>query len=336
MSSSRHRIEGRVSLMRTCAARVQKTAPILALILVITFVFDARRAGAQLSATDWEKAAGGKMSFEVASIKPSAPDERTGTNVGLDSGNDYEPSGGLFRATHFDTASYISFAYKLTQAQRMALQHEGPKWIHDDRFDLEARAPATATKDQLRLMMQSLLADRFKLAIHMEKREIPMFGLALVKEGKLGPHLRHYADDPPCSLSSGLRGNQHPEDLVGGLPPVCDAWIGTLMPDGHASFGARNVTMQKIADGLPTLPDAELDRPVVDQTGLAGTFDFWLELSGNVFGPLQGRAPAAAQTDDTAPSFVEIIRDQLGLKLVPTTGQVDTPVIDHIEKPTPN
>jgi uncharacterized protein (TIGR03435 family) len=51
---------------------------------------------------------------------------------------------------------------------------------------------------------------------------------------------------------------------------------------------------------------------------------------------LPGRAPAAPQTDDTAPSFVEIVRDQLGLKLVPTTGQVDTPVIDHIEEPSPN
>ena len=304
----------------------------------LLLAFAGRFVPAQSSNTgaDWEKAAGGKMSFDVASVKPSAPDERTGTNVGLDSGNEYVPSGGLFRATHFDTASYISFAYKLTQAQRMALGSEGPKWIHDDRFDLEARAPATATKDQLRLMMQSLLADRFKLAIHMEKREIPMFGLVLVKEGKLGPHLRHYADDPPCSLSAGFRDNQHPEDFVGGLPPVCDAFMGKLMPDGHANFGARNVTMQEIANGFPTLPNADLDRPVVDQTGLAGTFDFWLELSGSVFGPLPGRAPAAPQTDDTAPPFVEVVRDQLGLKLVPTKGQVDIPVIDHIEEPTPN
>jgi uncharacterized protein (TIGR03435 family) len=94
--------------------------------------------------------------------------------------------------------------------------------------------------------------------------------------------------------------------------------------------------MQEIADGLPSLPNAELNRPVVDGTGLTENFDFWLEMGTDAFNP-PGRPPASpAQSDDAAPDFVGMLRDQLGLKLERATGPVDVLVIDHIEGPAPN
>jgi uncharacterized protein (TIGR03435 family) len=293
---------------------------------------------AQSTNSDWEKAAGGKMSFDVASIKPSASDERHGTNVNLDSGNGFTPSGGLFRAVSQSAQGYIGFAYKLTQTQRTILESELPKWAHEDQFDIEARTSASATKDQMRLMMQSLLADRFRLVVHIETRRLPVFALVLVKQEKIGTQLRRYEDDPPCSLSAGpdAAATAPPQSFVGGIPPICDAFIGYMSPDGHASFGARNVSMQEIADSLPGFPNAELDRPVVDRTGLSGKFDFWLDMNADVLKRLTGQPPAEAQSDSAVPAFIEMLRDDLGLKLEPITGPVDALVVDRIEEPVAN
>jgi bla regulator protein BlaR1 len=287
--------------------------------------------------SDWEKAAGGKMSFEIASVKPHASGSHGANNVSLDSGNGFTPTGGLFR-TVSSVQGYIGFAYKLNQAQRSILASELPKWAHDDQFEIEARASADATKDQMRLMMQSLLADRFKFAGHTEMRQLPVFALLLVKSGKMGPQLRHYEDDPPCSMSADVdtAAAAPTKSFVGGIPPMCDAFVGFMSPDGHASFGARNVSMEEIADSLPGFPDAGLDRPVVDRTGLSGKFDFSLEMNPDVFRQRTGQPPSDAQSDNTPPTFLETLRDNLGLKLEPTTGSVDVLVVDHVEEPVSN
>ena len=102
----------------------------------------------------------------------------------------YSANGGLLSTTNLALVSYIGFAYKLTGNQTQSLGSELPKSIRGDRFDIQAHAPANTTKDQMRLMMQSLLADRFKLVVHTEKRQLPIFALVLEKPGKTGPQLR--------------------------------------------------------------------------------------------------------------------------------------------------
>ncbi|MGH9574217.1 MAG: TIGR03435 family protein [Candidatus Acidiferrales bacterium] len=272
---------------------------------------------AQASATDWEKAAGGKMAFEVASVKqgrsvlPPELGQRPTSNVPLGPGDVYSATGGLFIATNIALISYITFAYKTTPDQMRVVRSEVPNWVFSDHFDIHATAKGNPTKDQMRLMMQSLLAERFKLAARIVTRQLPVYALVLVKPGETGPQLQPHSDGTPCDDSCGTFQSQ----LVSGRTHV----VG------------RDMTMGLIATYLPTF-SRTLDRPIIDQTRLSGNFDLTIEFTPDRGEPL----PRNMQADVSAPTFLEALKDQLGLKLVATTGAVDFLVIDHIEEPTPN
>src|SRR5207249_410485 len=124
------------------------------------------------------------------------------SNFPLGPGEVYATTGGRFCATNTSVTTYIAFAYKLSNQQRQSLVSAVPGWVNNDRFDIDAKGPANATKDQTRLMMQALLADRFKLAIRREKRESQAFALVFVKSGRFGPQLRPHSDDGTCNASS--------------------------------------------------------------------------------------------------------------------------------------
>lgn len=217
----------------------------------------------------------------------------------------------------------------------MAVYSQLPPWAKINEYDVEARAAGDPSKDQYRLMMQSLLAERFKLRVHHETSQIPVYDLVLVKPGKLGPNLRRYPDDPPCPPPH-VQSSAPVVQGIGKLPPDC----GVLVPmtdsgSGLLKAGSRNASMPMIADYLLTIfnlsPYKGLDRPLLDQTQLAGTFDFTIEWSQ------QPSAPAgASSTESLGPTIQQALQDQLGLKLVPTTGPVDKLVVDHIEEPSPN
>jgi uncharacterized protein (TIGR03435 family) len=273
----------------------------------------------------WQIAAGGKMAFEVASIKQSKPGTFRPPNFPLDVGDAYASVGGRFSAD-FALPSYIRFAYKLslTQDQMQSLLAGLPKWVATDNFDIEARAEGNPTKDQMRLMMQSLLADRFKLAIHFETREMPVLALTVVKPGKLGPNLRPHADGPPCDASS-----------VGGsdvFPSRCEVYAMTVKQNRTRMSGSRNTTMALLATAIPSF--GSIGRPVVDQTGLTGKFDFTLEWT-----PELTSAPPPnpdVPPDTQGPTFLEALREQLGLKLDSTRAPLQILVVDHVERPTEN
>jgi hypothetical protein len=135
--------------------------------------------------------------FEVASVKPDKSDAPANSRFPMGPGDAYVP-GSLFSATNQSLIVYLRFAYKLGQGALLGL----PGWIYDDRFDIEARAPGNPTKDQMRLMMQSLLADRFKLISHTERQTTPVFNLVLAKAGKTGPQLRPHSQNESCSAPS--------------------------------------------------------------------------------------------------------------------------------------
>lgn len=290
-------------------------------------------------ASSWEKAAGGKMSFDVVSVKENksgvSASNRPTSNVPLDAQDLYAPTGGLFSGTNFPLLEYMRFAYKLTPEETPALLSQVP-WANTNRWDIQGRASGNPTKDQMRLMLQALLADRFKLVLHFETRQLPVFALVLNKAGKFGPQLRPHADDPPCSTSA-----PPPTSAAGfqatdadGFPALCGGFL-PLQPtaSGVLRFGARDVPMAMFAM-LFSSPATGVDRPILDRTGLTGKFDLIIEFAPQ---PKFAQPPdASSQSADTGPTFLEALKDQLGLKLESTTGAVDTLVIDHIEKPSAN
>jgi uncharacterized protein (TIGR03435 family) len=289
----------------------------------------------------WQKAAGGKLEFNVASVKqdtsPSAQARVMPTsNVPLAPGDAYPENGGLFRATRWPLIVYISFAYKLMPDQLQALSTELPRWAVSDTFDIEARADANPTKDQMRLMMQSLLEDRFKLVLHSESHERPVFALILEKPGKTGPQLQPHTNGspecPPATAASALPIST--ATVAGGFPSECGSIV--LVPfakAGRIGIGARNVSMHLIASTISGAGKmiGDLGRPVVDKTGLSGTFDFLIQ-----FAPQLPAGVKFPTEDDSAPTFLEALKDQLGLKLDAQTAQIQEIVIDHVDHPTEN
>jgi hypothetical protein len=127
-----------------------------------------------------------RMAFEVASIRPDKSTGRPISDFPIGPGRIYVPRGGIFRATHIALIQYIGFAYNLTQSEMAYLAGHGPDWGTTEGFDITARVEGTPSEDQLRLMMQSLLEDRFKLAIHKQDREVPVLALVLANREPQG------------------------------------------------------------------------------------------------------------------------------------------------------
>ncbi len=281
------------------------------------------------------QAAGIKMSFDVASVKPNKSDEPRHTNVPL-FGNPVPPAGGLFSATNTPLIEYIWFAYDLGQAEAVKLASQLPRWAvtgNTQRFDIQARAQGNPTVNQMRLMMQSLLADRFKFALHTETKEGPIYALVLAKAGKLGPHLQQHTDDSSCATGqlafNGLAVVPGRPSQTSGLdlPPLPCGVIVRLTPSapGLFRFGGRGISLTAL------IKYSSEDRPEFDRTGLKGTFDFDCETAApsNV-------QPPNSQTESAGESWREAMQDQLGLKLESQTGPVTTVVVDHLEEPSPN
>jgi uncharacterized protein (TIGR03435 family) len=302
---------------------------------------------AQSVASDWEKVAGGKLEFDVASVRQDTSEGRSYSNFSLDNGNAYwvvdandklAPSGTLFSAKNQTLMRYIVFAYKLSGNQELALRFDyykglelhTPGWVKSDRYDIEARAAGPATKDQMRLMLQSLLAERFKLAVHWETREAPVFGLVLATPGKPGPQLRPHPAGDDCAKT------QFPESNGAGVPslsalPIPCGEIAHLSPSapGAHRFGGRNVPLPQLATSIPMQTGlVTVPRPVIDRTGLGEGFDFWMEWVPEDTSEIDNH--------ESGGTFREALKNQLGLKLDPQKGPVEVLVIDHVEQPSAN
>jgi bla regulator protein blaR1 len=281
-------------------------------------------------APDWQIAAGGSNAFDAASVKPFAMKSfPRPPSFPLDDGNAKPPGGRLYVVLPILT--FIGFAWKLNISENAAIIAQLPGWAKDEIYEIEARAGGNPTKDQMRLMMQSLLADRFKLAVHFETREAPVFALTLVKPGQTGPNLRPHSEGPPCPDSYTTPVFPPPAPTATDVFPAnCD----TIEMKGNgvrALMGGRNLTMSRIAEVVYSEASraGEVDRPVMDRSGLTGTFDFTFETTP-IF-PV-----ANPQPDQPPTSTLAAIRRELGLKLERSRGPIRTLIIDHIEKPSEN
>ena len=193
----------------------------------------------------------------------------------------------------------------------------GPDWIGTNGYDIDAKVtpaadapPPKLTNAQRRQMIQSLLADRFKLIIHNETKDAPIYELDLAKGGSKLPE-----STPNDGFAKGIKG-------IDGNPVP----IGYPMQLGRGRLFGQAVTIASLIDDLTR----ELKRPVVDKTGLTGKYDISLEWTPDAM------TASDSPTGASGPSIFTAVQEQLGLKLTSTHGPVKTLVIDHVEPPTPN
>jgi uncharacterized protein (TIGR03435 family) len=289
-------------------------------IMAACFICIAPSALAQATIPAWQRAAGGAMAFEVASVRPDDGPFRP-PSFALSADEWFRDPAGRFHAD-FTVRTYITFAYKiwLTPTEENALIETLPGWVKSQRFAIDATAPPHATKDQYRLMMQALLADRFGLKLHFEDKDQPVLAMVLIKPGQPGPRLIPHSQGLPCDAK--------PTPEV--FPGECYSNAARSDKDGMWTTGSRATTMDLLGNLIANEAGTadEISRRVVDQTGLTGLWDFTLSAAqpGNPGAPQQANGPTTLQA----------IQDQLGIRLKPTRAIVSLPVIDHIERPSDN
>jgi bla regulator protein blaR1 len=250
---------------------------------------------AQTPATDTSR-----TTFEVASVRPSKPGNIGGISVR------FLPSG-LYTASNMPLGLLIRNAYGI----RLPLQLvDAPDWIESARFDISAKAAVNQPSRELQqLLLQSLLTERFKLRVHRETRELPIYALVTArKDGQFGPQLRRAKVAADCRSLSPAQST-----------PASSPFIPCGMKYSDRSQSVANMPLGALIENLPPL-----NRVVIDRTGLSGRFDWHL---------LWESDPNA--TTDT-PSIYTALQEQLGLKLDTQRGPVEVVVVDHVERPTPD
>jgi uncharacterized protein (TIGR03435 family) len=269
------------------------------------------------------------LEFEVASVKLAAPQTGGGVFVGVRGGpGTKDPT----RITYVNE----SFRNLLTEAYDVrAYQVSGPDWIDTQRYDITARVAEGVTKDQVRVMLQTLLADRFKAALRHETREFPIFELTVAKSGS---KLR--ASSSALNAATGSNGpNPTGTDGFPQLPPGARSMM-RARHNGIDRLIAGNQTLEALAKVL----ENEVGSHVVDKTGLAGEYDFTLDYvrdPNRAVDQFKGLPSGTSSTvvDDSgnSPGLSTALQEQLGLKLNRAKGPLDVIVVDRASKtPTDN
>jgi uncharacterized protein (TIGR03435 family) len=235
---------------------------------------------------------GAGTTFEVASIRAHQGSSfRSGPLT---------VSGPLIRLEGYTVFGLVMDAYHLRDFQLAFGSVAPPDGIYDAMYDVVARSPGDKVPnlDEVRLMLQSLLADRFKLRVHRESKEMPVYALQVAKNGG---KLKAASVEGQCSVQTRLASDgRNNEDTFSACP------------------------VERLADRLGNLMH---ERPVLDQTGLTGNYDFRLLLT-----------PEYRSRNQSNPADISAVTavGELGLKLAPEKAQVEILVVDHLEKPTAN
>jgi len=266
--------------------------------------------------------------FEVASVKPyKGPLTMISSNT--------EP-GGRFVAQQQSLKDLVALAYRVRDSQILG----GPSWIASDRFDVNARAAGelppfdpTGEIGPLERMLQSLLADRFKLVAHRETRELPIFALVMARsDGRPGQKLRRSSTDCASMFADRARAGQ-PGPIVAGDRPTCGMVVSPL------SIRIGGGPLSQLTMVLTNMTN----RFVVDRTGLTGNYD--VDLQWTPQGMRIGRPPGdnppgpafpAPPPDANGATLETAIQEQLGLKLDPQRGPVPVLIIERADQPTPD
>jgi uncharacterized protein (TIGR03435 family) len=224
--------------------------------------------------------------------------------------------------------AYVAFASGTRVTPASTAIEGGPTWINSERYDLKARA--AGMENQVLMhgpMLQSLLEDRFKLKLHRETTDVPVYALTVAKGG---PKLRAFKE-----------GSCNPYDIAARFPPPPPP-ENPCRNRGTANQGILTIDAQaNTLDDFAKFVLGFMDRPVINKTGIKGRFDFHLEYTpDDTSSPISrgtnsGGDPAAA-SDSSGPSIFTALQEQLGLKLAPAKGPGDILVIDSVERPSGN
>jgi uncharacterized protein (TIGR03435 family) len=238
---------------------------------------------------------------------------------------------GRITCTNVTTSNLIAMAYV-----RSSYEFDG-RVVGDygpfaDRYDIAVKVPEGATKEQIRLMWQNLLAERFKLKVHREPKEMQGYDLVVARGG---PKMQQAAETPPP-------GDASPPSMTANGPvtiphlgsdgfPELAPGPGRMMAmmGGKARWREAAATAEEIASML----SAQSRQPVIDATGLKGKYSFTLSW---VAGLAENRAAIADASEPEGPTLIEAVQSQLGLRLEPKKVQVRILIVDHVEKPTEN
>ena len=305
------------------ACKLYPAAALLA--LCVAPLLEIRPAVAQVSPASSDAP---KPAFDAASVRASTQNlPIKGADFLNPAGDAAPPQGGLF-SWNVQLPWLINFAYDLRSSQTRRQAREAlPKWAQESWFAVDARAEGSPSRDDVRQMVLSLLKDRFQFAAHIEKRDGERYALVLLKPGSgLKPHPK----DTPCTLSSSQLDSHKFPDLnpsYEAVPAHCGVFARELSHGGEHRLELLNVTMQQIADAL----GLGLPLSVVDQTGLEGRYDAVVD-----FGPDSAEENADSSQSIGLPPLPGALEAQDGLKLVKQKGPVDTFVIDHIGRLSPN
>jgi len=248
------------------------------------------------------------QSFDVASVKvhPQSGDGMIRVRM---NGGPGTPDPGRLNYENVSLKAVLGKAFDVKSYQLTS-----PDWTDSERYDITAKIPQGTTKEQFGAMLQTLLAERFKLTYHREKKDLPAYVLVV---GKAGSKMK--ASEGPAAGGTSMR-----------------------MQPGKATMNAAGVSMTQLVDMLAN----QVDRPIVDGTELTGKYDFTLEfapemrnmpglMSGHGGAPGEGGGPVAE--GESAPSLFTAVQEQLGLKLEPKKAMLDLIVVDRLEKtPTEN
>jgi uncharacterized protein (TIGR03435 family) len=234
--------------------------------------------------------------FEVASVRP---------NNSLESRSEFHVTPDGVTITNYRLRFLIPYAYKIAVYQMTG----APQWLDSNKYDILARAPKDSSEDQIRLMVQQLLIDRFGLKSHRERKEVSGYAVVLSKDG------------PKFTIE------KKPDQ-----PGKDDGRVGA----GRGMARGHMISSALFAQALSLY----LERPVLDQTGIDGLFNFELRWTPDETEPQLGgpALPAGTHSTDLAgPSLITALQEQLGVKLVKQRSEIDMFVIDHLQEvPTEN
>jgi uncharacterized protein (TIGR03435 family) len=248
-----------------------------------------------------------QLSFEVASVKPSGP-----RSVRMFDGGPGTHDPGRISYTKATLHDVLVKAWGLEDYQQIS----GPGWLGVETYDILATIPPGTTKEQFQMMLRTLVAERFQLALHHVTRDFPVYELV---PGKNGPKLTKSGKQPQSKSTTNKPG--FPE-----LPTGRPSMIMRNEANGVTHLAAHQEPLSALARMLRL----SAGRVIVDKTGLPGEYDFTLEFRYETGAPLP-------LDDVSAPSLFDALQQQLGLKLLDSKTPFDILVIDHAEKvPTEN
>jgi len=274
--------------------------------------------------------------WEVASIRPCASAGADSRGTGNGAGNS---SPGRLTLSCQSVIGLINAAYVIFADGRRAVIMSnvlpikgGPGWINSERYTINAKAEGNPSQEMLKgPMLQALLEDRFKLKLHRETREIPIYALTVAKGG---PKLQPFKEGT-CTPRDWDQGLSLPT-LASGQKPYCAGSGKTPGRVGAFRTGPNSATVDVRAISVGAFSKfLPLGRPVIDKTGIMGLFDFLLEFAPDESTPGFG---ADTPADDPAggPSIFTAVQEQFGLKLEPAKGPEESLVIDSVERPSEN